>query len=615
VESVDTPVQKLLLGHHERMKSKRDRWSRYRAALANEFWSKPKNWPFRVDNDTIPIKREVNLMRSLIASLVTALFLQSPRVLAKLPNVLDAKPGRPTKVPPDGAAIVGRFVDDFLQRSDMRGQVNRTYSLALTYETAAFKIGFDDAAEGVDFARRLWFSALPPWEVVLDERVPSREEMRFIGHVRPESVDWIKDNLNAPKELIDKLGPRSRPDYVRDGYHVDEEHDQHRDQSFLLVYEHHDLVEDRLTFALAEHKDDAMLVHELDSGPLPYRFADGRPASTIQPVILDPMPEHPMEGFSVVDGLYEIAAEMNLMRSYLASACRRELSRVVMYLKRAGMEKLIDALKAGRDLEFVELDDAVGGLEGLFKALELPPIPQSFHQHMEALEQDRQAGKGTSDLAQGRQGKYISATEANILSKYSDAQTGLVALNMDEAINRACGIVLAVTRAELEDRDLTLRVDLGKGKFGRLDPKLLSLPWMLDMEDSSAAPAQEQQKKQEWQAAYTQINTMLQIASSPDTMPGPEGAEVPTGVTNEQRKFNQEAIDYTVSLHDLPDAFRWERLSQAGPVEEEDEEQPTTPSMEKAKAMLEGAGMVPADPTVGVPTQPLMAPNSPDEVL
>jgi hypothetical protein len=317
----------------------------------------------------------------------------------------------------------------------------------------------------------------------------------------------------------------------------------------------------------------------------------------IEPIILEPVPEHPMHGLSACDGLYEVNAEKNLLLSYLASAFRRDAARIVLYLKSRGIdEDAIGKIMKGDDLALVEIEGET--LEGIFKAFEIPAIPGSFEKYFQALDLVRQESKGTSDIAQGKQGKYVSATEAGLLAKYSDSLMGVLSLRMDEALNRTGELMLAITRGSIGETNL--RISLGNEESGSLNKELLDWQWILELEDSSAGPAKEQEKKQEWSGIASSLLELVTIASAPDPPPPAPGAPPDPAAappTPEQVKRMAKAqLDYIIGLWDLPEAMRWENLSkdlQSGDVPPGMPPDKISPELLQQAALLMGATAAP----------------------
>lgn len=584
--------EQIIKGHVRRMNNRRSEWECRRAAFEGRFWQHQTRWSHLVTDDSaLPIKMQTNMLRPFVGSLVSNLFLQKPRFNAMLPKVSESKPGRPAKPKERADEVVARFADDWLGRSDLRAQANRAYSLALMYESAAFKLGFDHEAKGLEFSRRLWAQALPPWECLWDDRTTARERCRYMGHIRPESVEFIKETFD--KSIPDHIEPRPLPDYVAGGWHQEMDEDSEekgRDAGYVLLVEFYDLVDNKLLWFVASLRSnpDELTLASFHEDVLPYEHADGRPAVPIEPIVLDPLPEFPLQGMSVVDGLYEINAERNLLLSYLASAFRRDAARTVLYRKDSGIdEEVLGELMKGNDLALVGVQTS--SLENLFKEFGLPPLPASLDKYAQYLDLARQESKGVADLTQGRQGKYLSATEAGLLAKYSESTTGQVALRMDEALNRTGELLLAIAREELNDT--SLRVHLGEDEYGNLSKSTLDWPWRLELEDSSVAPAKEAERKQEWQGVHASLISWVTVAAAAPQTDPETGAPLPP-TPEPVKRMAIEAIEYTVQLYDLPEGMRWERLSAGAGVTEETPD-PTEDAAALQAQQLMGATVMP----------------------
>lgn len=600
-------MKEVVAGHLYRIGQKRRTWAEYRSAYKGDFWGTYKQWTFKTGDDVLPVRLQVNMLRPLINGLVGNLYYQGPDFNARLPGVFQSKLGRPEKVPHRGAEIIARFAGDWLNRSDLMAQANRCYNLALMYDPgAAFKVGYDDD-ESVDFSRRIWTVALPPWEVFWDERTNARERCRYMAHCRAESADWIVESFG--EDAIKGLKPKPLPDVVDEGFEYSGDDKNRRDAGYLQVLEWYDLVEGKLKWGVAElhGSPETMKFEIVDEDEIPYTNADGTPAVPIVPVVLDPVPEYPLMGMSFVDGLYELNREKNLLLSYYASAARRDMARIMLYLAELGLDQMVvDSIANGKDFEFKAIPGPLPNgatLATLFHALELPPIPDTVKDMLRLLDVARQESKGTSENQEGRQNKYTSATEAQLLAQYSESATGQIALRMDEALNRTGELVLAVAHAHLGKTKL--RVDLGEGETGRLDAELLEWPFILDIKDSSVAPAKEQQKKQEWANAAGLLASWVAVAAGPplDPVTGKPAGPVPPEPV---KRMAIESIEHTVGMLGLPESMRWEHLSaEAGKKKGKPELSPDMLAMAQQLAGFNGT------PPAAAPS-PDLGPIAPD---
>jgi hypothetical protein len=605
--SADSPITKIVEGHFRERLEEQPELSRIRAAHDGKFWDQGHPWKGLVG--AVDVKLQVNVILPYVRSFLSNLFYRNPRTEARPPRVRPKKAGRPKLIDNEQVELVQAFYDEFLARPEVQSCALIAYHIALTSHAAAFKVGCDKAfADPGDPLSAVWLDVLPRWEVIFDDRARLWERQRYRGHVRWEPIEIARELLENDLADVDR---HALPDHL-----APDDKDKGRDESYVQVLEWYDLTstdrkhlgqrwflvdgsieggEGRGSLTVTEYPKAAKVI--------PWRWPTGRPAVPIEPVILWNSPELPLKGIPPTRGLYEKAAEKNLLLSLVASGMRLDAARKVVYDKsRLTGDELEEFLERSVDQEFMGVN-ANGPLTDLFVEVPTPSLAPSLDKYAAWLEGARQDESVGSDLQRGRQGKYLSATEAELLSEYSESTTGEIAKRMDDAIGRVCKLVGLVVADMSPDG---LHVQLG-GEVAKLSPELLLEPWTLRIIDAASTPVREAQRRQEFMTIQGPLVELAKLASAPSsTPPAQPGAPAPTEseVTPAVAKLAQRMLDYTVQLWQLPAGMSWQAL-----VGEEEEQEAAPLSDEEAQALL--GRIAPEAPPAPVPAPVAPAPEPP----
>lgn len=545
--SMESQVPQLIRGHLQKMGERRIRWLEYRAAYESEFWAHSNRWtrvnvlPAAVLNggqgDPLPIKMEVNRIRQEVKTHLAGLFYKNPRVTATAPAIRPARRGRPSTIQDRGAELVGVYIDDWLSRKDFQQTSRFAYKLALMYGSSAYKVVLQD--EGADITDRIFVEAVPPWEIIWDEHAHSVEKMRYIGHIRQESREYIEE-MFGPEALQDMTG-QPLVDYLEDeleSFDLEE-----RDESYFWLVEFYDLVRKRVYWmvgtGLSVQGGELRKVKETE---MPFK------EHTFVPVILEPRAEHPLVGMPVVDALYQKNAEENLILTIVANSMRVDAARKRLVRSGTLTAEAVTQLNSPFDSAWVEVDATVP-FEQIFGELDHPKIGDSLQFYAQLLELSVQKEKGTADVAQGRSkpGTPISAQEANLLSQYSESATGLIAQGMDDAVAKVAELILMITSEVVG----SLSID-HEGETHNLKAETLSIPWRITMTDSGVTPTQRAQDRANWLQVQPMLIELSNLASG-----GPPGEDGQPSVPEATRVLAQRSIDYIVDKWQLPKDFKW----------------------------------------------------------
>jgi hypothetical protein len=576
-------VQRLVRGHDRRMRLAREAWDWYRAAHDGEFWSKDNKWKKLIPEtrDKLPVKVEVNLVKPWLQRLKAALFYRNPRAEAILPNVLGARSKRRPNA--ETAEGVKGGVDDWLARKDTTQAVAlHALAMAWMYPGCALKLCFDAERGKGTPVDRVSMGAIPCWEAMWDERAPTARELKYLGHIRYVDIDEAMELLDG---LPEDTATRSLPDFVAEPHATASAEDEDgRDTAYVRVLELYDFRGNRQRWF---HVDASGVLTEYPSREIPYTWADGSPAAPILPVILEHTPEFPFKAIAPVKAIYENAAERSLLLTVVANAFRRDAARIIFWLKGKGLtDEVVNKIANAFDTENIELD--AESLEALWRVFDAPNLAQSLDKYSQLLDLARQDQTTQSDLAQGRQGKYLSATESQILAAGDEQAATEPQARMSAALSRASELMIRIVAEE--EKGGGMQVVVG-GKTKRLTRADLELPWNINIIDAASTPMKQAQRQAQFLAVHEKLVALAQLAADPPE-PAPGAPPVPP-LPGAVRALAKAMLDYALNLWDMPENMRWAALSQV--VEK------PAPS-ELTKRVVEGE--LPAGPPAAPPGAP-----------
>lgn len=531
-------------------------WRQYRAAYRTRFWednpftSGPDPMLAKKD-DGLPFKEEANKIWPFVTALVANLFYRNPRTQVELPNVWETEKGRPKNIE-ELPEIVTGYLDEFLKRVDIRPVTTNAYQLALMYEASALKLGVSDRRKGT-ILNRMWSQAIPHWEMILDRDADSPETMAYLGHMRWELRDRAAEIVDAS---LDQFEQHELSDYLDDSLDQPTDARGKKLKKYVRLLEFYDLLAEEQRFYVVEGATaDGVVCRPVGRpGPLPYEFPNGDPALPILPVILSNVPDHPCQGLAAVSRVYQLNAEQNMILTVLANAFRREAGRVILY-KDGVDDKALSQIMRGRDLEMVKVAITNGSLESLFHVLDLPAVGGSLEKFVAVLQAAWQDTQGVSDLQQGKQGAYLSATEASLLAGFGEATSGDIQLRMAMALGKFSQLALAVTAAHVGTKSLSVRLG---SRVAKLTKDIAEMPWAVDIVDSASTPVKNLRKQEAFLQILPRLIELSQLASG--TMPSPPGAP-PVPVPAAVQKLAQEVLNFMQQKWDLPEGMSWDALA------------------------------------------------------
>ena len=438
-------VAEIVAGHDTFFDSKRSLYRECRALYLTRFWRE------NTYTDNV-LRTEVPKAYAVVESYLGSLY-------AKDPSVVVGADLRGRGNPEVAEATANQFL------KSVRQQIEDATRLALIYSPGFIKLS---PVESVDPLKRVQASAIPPWQVIVDDTAHSWDNQRFVGHVymlpvkeamqrygkrrdayttRPY-VKWIESaSIAGQKRGESSLGiePGQDSPYAE----------------WVRVVEMYDLRADKLLVWSPDYKDgtkflftgvkvqvgalDAEVAADADSGEvetkvvhettgIPYKTASGRPIVPIIPLYFSRDPDSPLRGYSLIERSKDQFRELNLMRTYQAQGVRRMARQ---WLVRAGFLSEDGAAKisSGVDGEFIEVDVIPGTpLEGNMMPVPNVPIPADIAIYAQTVSADIDAAGLLAPFTRGEVTRS-TATEQNLLASYTSSEIGRMARQRDDAIS------------------------------------------------------------------------------------------------------------------------------------------------------------------------------------
>lgn len=416
---------------------------KYKNTYENRFWEGEVY-------DESMIRIETADCFSYVEGFIAALFSKSPAV------VIGGDAANMAGDPELAQVAVNRFL--FSQRE----QLEIASRLALLYPCSFLKLSGANSTEMLD---KVSIRAVPPWEIIVDRDASGWDSQRFCGHTYYLTIPEAREKFGAKK-----FTPVPKVDYFTsnstgirntgsssDIYGSSSMNDLPDDYLYIEVVEIYDNNFDKLYFWSPNYKNGDEL---LDKSSIPIRTYDDKGISPIVPLYYARKPDRPMEGISAVGRVYDQFYEKNVLRSYWANAVRRD-SRQYLYKEGAFDEEALAKITAGVDGAMIGTDEQ--SLDGLIKALDVPPISTNFDRYLNFIESDINRGSILAPFSRGEATK-ATATEITALAQYSASEIGKLARDRDGAIESIANIYLRTLSLMAEEGENAVLTVKGKGK-------------------------------------------------------------------------------------------------------------------------------------------------------
>tara|TARA_Y100001973_G_C5208218_1_gene343283 strand:- start:1477 stop:3081 length:1605 start_codon:yes stop_codon:yes gene_type:complete len=395
-----TQVQELLDNHLDAWDKLREEMTRYRAAYENKFWD--NQFSLRAQ-DEAQINIQVALGHEFIESYIASLFSKHPAVVLK--------PGLQGKGNVEYSEAV---VNDFLMRA--QETIERCSRLALIYPHAYMKL---IPVEDKVLYRRMVPIAIEPWNVLVDEDAQSQDLQRYIGHWYTMTTEEAKDKFGKKMEGEGKI------DYFK--HNLPDLEDKSVFE-YVQILEFYDLVNDQLLFYSPQYKAGEKFVEKVS--PIPFRDFEDRPITPLIPFYFSRLPDQPLMGYGVMQRIYDQCYEMNIIRSYQASAVRKA-SRQYIVKKGAIDEESMAKVTSGIDGLFVEVE--TDDMDSIIRPVPHVALPHELQLYAQQIMDDRERGGVTASFTRGESTR-ATATEIAALAAYTSSELGRMARARDGAI-------------------------------------------------------------------------------------------------------------------------------------------------------------------------------------
>ncbi|HEY6866257.1 MAG TPA: hypothetical protein VI792_03305 [Candidatus Eisenbacteria bacterium] len=549
--SVIEEITEAVNAHLELMEERAQDWLFLEYAYETRFWEQN---PYTAAGKApqVDVLFETNMIQPFVNSLIGALYFRKPRSKATPPALLVEQGRAPG---PKDPSSIEALTDDWITRGYVREAVSLGFQMAIMFDSSALKLGIREEGDAIT---GIWLDVLPRWEVVMDERCRLATQQRYRGHLRYETVQRVEEITGESVSDIDGFRPVAMRPFLDKMSDTASVRRPNEPEVYLQLLEWYDLERKELRFFLVDGDKNAQIRQVGETLPLPWYRPDGQCAIPIIPVILANAADKPMKGLSVAKRPYAHNAETNLMLSVVASAMRMDSARMMAYLKGKVDEETLNALKSGKDNAWVPFKGET--LENLWKQIEAPAFAESLPYYRQWIDQARKEAAGISDIAQGRQGEYLSATEAQLLVGADESTISETAARMHYAVARACELFLVM----LQDRaGRGLRIQRGD-EIVTITKELLDVSWTVEIQDSNATPTKDAAKKLELTQVAPLLEKWVAMAAEPvpppPPPPGAQAAPPPPGLPGEVRAMASLLIDYAVTLYQLPDELKWSSL-------------------------------------------------------
>ena len=446
-------VRDLLSRHDAYWESLRPRMKEWKRAYMTEFWRDP-NLPYGTSaNGTtaVPLVTEVARTFSLVEGYIGSIYARNPAVVMT-----------PDLRGEGNAAVAQAVANEWLLRQ--RAQLEDASRLALIFPWAALRLA---ATNSPDPLRRVVCTALPPWEVLVDDTAGSWDQQRWVGVI---SLITVEDAATRFGKKKSSFRPRAYSRWLDSptGIPMNGQTSAAMDLAqtsdepgggWVRIVEIYDLEADRLVVWSPDHdRDDRfifkgvkvqtgasiepadddvtpeeMIAQEQTFDGIPFRDAAGNPVVPIVPLYFSRDPEIPLRGYSLVGRVYPLVAELNLMRTYRLRGVRRMARQ---WLVRPGFldQEAVAKIGEGVDSEMIECTTQPGeSLDGNIIPVPLTPIPADIALHEQQVENDIQSSGVNAPFVSG-QVTGVTATENRLLQEYTASSLGRMVRVRDQAI-------------------------------------------------------------------------------------------------------------------------------------------------------------------------------------
>jgi len=497
-----TQAQAILQAHDTYWEARRERLRDCKKLYMTDFWRHEAVY------DAI-LRTEVPKAYQVVESYLGSLYAKNPAVVVE-PDL--RRRGNPE--------VAEATANQYLLT--VRQQLEDATRMALIYPCSFIKLA---PVISTDPLKRVAASALPPWEVVVDDTATSWEQQRWVGHVYLMPIPEAAQQYGKGPEEFRARSYTRWLEQDRAGLPVERQVDLRVDEGWVRVLELYDLEADKLLVWSPDYQGGRGFLFEgikvqvgaldPDAGAdvseaelqaeeqhettgIPFKTTSGRPVVPILPLYFSRDPDVPLRGYALVDRSFDQFRELNLMRTYQAQGVRRMARQ---WLVRQGFlsDDAAAKVSAGLDGEFIEVDLAPGSpLEGNMMPVPQAPIPGDIQLYAQTVQQDISDAGLLAPFTRGEVTKS-TATEQNLLAAYTSSEVGRMARTRDALITdlaKTYNIMLSVVLGD-EAEPLALPNPVGPTMLSAEDLTGDFSYWAVD---AGTTPMGDLQKQQNLQA-------------------------------------------------------------------------------------------------------------------
>ena len=479
-----------------------------RAAYMTRYWDKN----YAPDQVLIETTRAYEYIEGYIASL----YARNPSVIVK--GDVRGR-GDSNKV----QALSNAFLDK------IRTQVEDVSRLALIYPCAFLKLY---ATQHPDPFKRVGVSAVPAWDVIVDQDAPSWQQQKYVGHRYHITLEEAKEKYGNKKyashrlvRFLDYDNDSLNSNYMgidlselnKSGVETDSPFE------YIQVVEFYDLANNKMYVWSPDYQNGEKWLFdgvEIEIGDgentdvqkydqIPFTDSANNPLAPIVPLYFSRQPDIPMRGYSALRRVYSQVEETNIIRTYQSTMVRRSARQWVVK-KGVFTDEDMAKLALGADGEYIEAELSPSqNLAGSIQPVPHTPVPAELETYARQVNDDFQRGSVLAPFTRG-EATRATATEITALASYSSSEIGRLARERDAMIEHAASVYISMMKIFLQDEADVVVIN-GSTEVIRTDD--LNGDFSFYSLDAGATPVSEAVKKQDF---LQSIPILMELGVSAD---------------------------------------------------------------------------------------------------
>lgn len=454
-------VREALHEHDLRMAALSREFRAHRALWETAYWQSRPDGSVLSDrytdvSDNGMIRVEVNRIHGYVTGFLGQLFSDDVKV----------KYG-PSYSGDGNAVLTTNVINRVLHSVEMSKRITDCMRQGIIYRGAGIKVWVDHDPRIKNPLARVRASVVPWPELVLDRHVRDVGDARFYGHVYMEPSARVRRRFKIAGKLVTTTRPDVFADEKERGTDIRREpgmpytHGNPLNQNFVRVLEVYNLVDDYVVGeadpltgvpyqtwepVLDEHGHETRVRGRMEiylpdepGGfdrplrvyPLPFDHPDGyTPIPCVLPLILEYVPEYPLQGLSMVGRVYDQFRELILERTWKANAVKKNARQ--FFAKKNKLDDTAKAIyQAGEDGAIIEVELEAGeSLSSVVFPLQMPNINTENAYYTREISEDIDRGTSLPPFVAGQM-SGASATEVNFAASYAKNYIGLLSKQRD----------------------------------------------------------------------------------------------------------------------------------------------------------------------------------------